>query len=89
MQAESDENAEREPLTLSEASDLARKIEAVLKPLARARMTAGKAPSGNLPQGKEPKTRDVAAKAAGTSATTIRKVRAAEGGLEVGGLGGA
>lgn len=72
LQAESDENAEREPLTLSEAAALAKRIEDVLKPLAAERMKAG----GNLPQGQ--KTRDVAAKAAGVSATTIRKVRQVE-----------
>lgn len=71
LQAESDENAERMPLKPTEAADLARKIEAVLKPVARERMEAG----GKLPQGPQPKTRDVAAKAAGTSATSIRKVR--------------
>lgn len=72
LQAESDENAEREPLTLSEAAALAKRIEDVLRPLAAERMKAG----GNLPQGQ--KTRDVAAKAAGVSATTIRKVRQVE-----------
>lgn len=71
LQAESDENAERMPLKPTEAADLARKIEEVLAPLARERMEAG----GNLPQGRAPKTRDVAAKAAGRSATSIRKVR--------------
>ena len=76
LQAESDENTERMPLRPTEAADLARKIEEVLAPLAAERV--GGRPSGtsgNLPAVSEPRPRDVAAKAAGISATTIRKVR--------------
>ena len=79
MQAESDENAEREPLKPSEASDLARKMEAVLKPLAAERQSPGtnqhNEVRGNLPPTSEPKSRDIAAKTAGFSEGTIRKVR--------------
>ncbi|MFT4051588.1 MAG: ParB N-terminal domain-containing protein [Microbacterium sp.] len=77
LQAESDENTEREPLTLSEASDLARKIEGVLKPLAAARQSPGR-PQKNAAKFaaiKEVRPREVAAKAAGVSHETIRKVR--------------
>lgn len=74
LQAESDENAEREPLTLSEAAALAKRIEDVLKPLAIERMEAG----AKFAQGPQPKTREVAAKAAGVSHETIRKVRHVE-----------
>ena len=76
---EAGENAEREPLKLSEASDLARKMEAVLKPLAAERQSPGtnqhNEVGGKLPRTSEPKTRDVAAKTAGFSEGTIRKVR--------------
>lgn len=75
LRAESDENAEREPLTPSEASALARRIEEALKPLAEARMKAGKAPGEESAQGRVGKTRDIAAKVAGLSHDTIRKVR--------------
>ena len=70
LQAESDENTEREPLKPTEAAALAARIEAVLAPLAKKRQEGG----GKLPQ-PQPKSRDLAAKAAGTSATSIRKVR--------------
>jgi len=76
LQAESDENAEREPLKPSEAANLAAKIEAVLKPLAAERV--GGRPSktaANFAGVSEPRPRDVAAKAAGTSRESIRKVR--------------
>ena len=80
LQAESDENAEREPLTLSEASALARRIEDVLKPLAAERV--GGRPSAETPANfaavSEPRPREVAAKVAGISHETIRKVRHVE-----------
>lgn len=75
FQAEADENSEREPLTPSEASALARRIEAALRPLAEARMKTGKAPGEESSQGTPGKTRDIAAKVAGLSHDTIRKVR--------------
>lgn len=82
LQAESDENTEREPLKPTEAADLARKIESALKPLAAKRQSPGTNQhtevAGNLPATKEPRPRDVAAKAAGASATTIRKVQAVQ-----------
>lgn len=80
LQAESDENAEREPLTLSEAAALARRIEDELKPLAAERV--GGRPSTETPANfaavSEPRPREVAAKAAGISHETIRKVRQVE-----------
>lgn len=83
LQAESDENAEREPLTLSEAAALAKRIEEVLKPLASERKAHGStAPGKNAPanfaEASEPRPREVAAKAAGVSHETIRKVRHVE-----------
>lgn len=79
LQAESDENTEREPLTLSEAAALAKSIEDVLKPLAAERVGGRPAKTaGNLPGVSEPRPREVAAKASGVSATTIRKVRHVE-----------
>lgn len=83
LQAESDENAEREPLTLSEAAALAKRIEDVLKPLAAERQSPGVNQhtevaanfAGTTP---EPRPREVAAKAAGVSHETIRKVRHVE-----------
>lgn len=80
LQAESDENTEREPLTLSEASALAKQIESALKPIARERQaTHNNRPAGaNFAQAPEPKTREIAAKAAGLSHETIRKVRHVE-----------
>lgn len=86
LQAESDENAEREPLTLSEAAALARKIELVLKPLAAERQSPGTNQhtevAANFAATKEPRPRDVAAKAAGVSHETIRKVRQVEETIE-------
>lgn len=80
LQAESDENAEREPLTLSEAAALAKRIEDALKPLAAERV--GGRPSSETPAKfaavSEPRPREVAAKAAGISHETIRKVRHVE-----------
>ena len=80
LQAESDENAEREPLTLSEAAALAKRIEDVLKPLARERQgeRTDLEPSANFARSEEPRPREVAAKAAGISHETIRKVRHVE-----------
>ncbi len=75
LQAESDENTEREPLKPTEAADLAAKIENVLKPLADQRKKAGKAPSANLAEGSAPRPREAAAKATGFGAETIRKTR--------------
>ena len=82
LQAESDENAEREPLTLSEKSALARRIEEALKPIAKARQSAGvKAePSPNFGEGIE--VAKDAAKIAGASHETIRKVRVVEEAIE-------
>lgn len=77
LQAESDENAERMPLKPTEAADLARKIEAVLAPVAAGRQSPGR-PAKNgakFAPIKEPKTREVAAKATGKSHESIRKVR--------------
>lgn len=75
LQAESDENAEREPLTMSEASALAKRIEDALKPLAAERKLAGITPSANLA---EPRPRDVGAKAAGVGRESLRKFRQVE-----------
>jgi len=78
LQAESDENAEREPLTPSEKSALARRIEDALRPIAKARQSAGaKAdPSPNFGEGIE--VAKEAAKIAGASHETIRKIRHVE-----------
>lgn len=82
LQAESDENAEREPLTLSEASALAKRIEDALKPLAQGRQSPGvnqhTEVAANFAGTTEPRPREVAAKAAGVSHETIRKVRHVE-----------
>ena len=82
LQAESDENAEREPLTPSEASALARRIEGVLKPLAAERQSPGTNQhtevAANFAASAEPRPREVAAKVAGLSHETIRKVRHVE-----------
>lgn len=60
----------------TEAADLARKIEAVLAPLAAERVGGRPSKTGaNLAPVSEPKTRDVAAKAAGRGHESIRKVR--------------
>lgn len=77
FQAEADENSEREPLTPSEAAALAKRIEDALKPLARERQAQGKRaePSPNFGGGEVAKT---AAKVAGLSHETIRKVRHVE-----------
>lgn len=83
LQAESDENTEREPLTLSEAAALAKSIEDALAPLReverREKIAGARADGANFaPSQTAPKTRDVAAKAAGVSHETIRKVRHVE-----------
>lgn len=77
LQAESDENTERLPLKPTEAADLARKIEAVLAPLARDRQgTLNNRPaSAKFAEAPEPRPRELGAKAAGTSHESIRKVR--------------
>lgn len=79
-QAEADENSEREPLTPSEATALAGRIEAALKPLAKARQGARNdlEHSANFAGSSETRPREVAAKVAGLSHETIRKVRHVE-----------
>lgn len=82
LQAEADENTEREPLTPSEASALAKRIEDALKPLAAERKREGRnqysEPPANFAEPSEPRPRDAGAKVAGLSHETIRKVRHVE-----------
>jgi ParB family chromosome partitioning protein len=74
LRAEADENVQRKDFTPTEAESIASAREALLRPLAEQRMTAGKppAPGANFAQGK---TREVAAIGTGFSHESLRKVR--------------
>ncbi len=89
LRAEHDENVCRKPFTPTEAADLGRRLEAMLKPAAKERQQtggrtagrgrpkgAGKKGGGKLPQPKPTKTRDVIAQAVGMSGRTYEKAKA-------------
>lgn len=78
LQAEADENAEREPLTLSEKSALARRIEEALRPIAKARQMQGTKAEPSPKFGEGIEVAKKAAKVAGASHETIRKFRQVE-----------
>lgn len=78
LSAERDENTCRKPFTPSEAVEIGKRLEALLKPEAEAREKAGvkptEPPSGNLPEGKQ--VRDQVAEAVGMSGRTYDKAKA-------------
>ena len=76
LMAERDENTCRKDFAPSEAVALGLALEAIEKPRAEEREKAGKAPSGNLPQGPTGKTRDIVAPAVGMSPRTYDKAKA-------------
>ena len=77
LMAESDENTCRKDFAPTEALAIADAVEEALRPVAEERKRAGvKQPCANVAQGsKQPRTRDIAAKATGLGRTTITKVR--------------
>lgn len=75
LTAERDENTCREPLSLTEMVELARRIEELERPKAAQRMKAGK-PSPKLGEGAKGKTAEKVAAAVGTSPETLRKAKA-------------
>lgn len=83
LQAERDENNEREPFTPSEAVEMGKRLEALLKPEAEKRQAHGTtAPgkpanaSGKLPEALTGDTRDKVGEAVGLSGRTYEKAKA-------------
>lgn len=74
--AERDENTCREQFTPSELAKLGKAIEAVERPLAECRKTAGIPPSGKFPDGQTGNTRDKVGEALGVSGKTYEKIKA-------------